>query len=172
MNLKLSLGLAAAAASLSMSVSAATYSFVMPLSPAQPFNDFKMVSGPGMFTDFFNFTAPGGAVQASVAAISIDLIPFANINNLQVILFNGTGPMIGSQVMAGPIGESSAMSNIALMGGNMYSFRVTGDVVGAPAGYYAFTAVAAPIPEPGTYAMMLAGLGAVGFVAMRRRQRG
>lgn len=30
----------------------------------------------------------------------------------------------------------------------------------------------APIPEPGTYAMMLAGLGLMGFVARRRQQEG
>lgn len=32
------------------------------------------------------------------------------------------------------------------------------------------TAVTAPVPEPSTYAMLLAGLGAVGVVARRRRQ--
>jgi hypothetical protein len=39
-------------------------------------------------------------------------------------------------------------------------------------GAYAFIASASPIPEPSTYAMMIAGIGAVGFLAMRRRQRG
>ncbi len=34
----------------------------------------------------------------------------------------------------------------------------------------AFNFAATPVPEPETYAMMLAGLGAVGFVAMRRKQ--
>jgi hypothetical protein len=28
-----------------------------------------------------------------------------------------------------------------------------------------------PVPEPGTYAMLLAGLGVLGFVAHRRKQQ-
>lgn len=37
------------------------------------------------------------------------------------------------------------------------------------AGVLTWTGVATPIPEPGTYAMLLAGLAAVGFMARRRR---
>jgi hypothetical protein len=33
-----------------------------------------------------------------------------------------------------------------------------------------FSQSAVPVPEPETYAMMLAGLGALGFISRRRRQ--
>ncbi|MBP9911753.1 MAG: PEP-CTERM sorting domain-containing protein, partial [Rubrivivax sp.] len=39
-------------------------------------------------------------------------------------------------------------------------------------GTYSIAAVAAPIPEPETFAMMLAGLGAIGFMAARRHRQG
>lgn len=44
------------------------------------------------------------------------------------------------------------------------------DVIGNINGHYVATAVV-PIPEPGTYAMMLAGLGLLGFMARRRMPR-
>ena len=46
-------------------------------------------------------------------------------------------------------------------------------VFGVSPGFAAYSinsaAVATPVPEPETYAMLLAGLGIVGFVARRRR---
>ena len=44
------------------------------------------------------------------------------------------------------------------------SFNLTGESLSN------FRAYAAPIPEPETYAMMIAGLGLVGFMARRRKQ--
>jgi hypothetical protein len=42
---------------------------------------------------------------------------------------------------------------------------------GASDGAESYFLVSAPIPEPETYAMMLAGLGLMGFVARRRKQK-
>jgi hypothetical protein len=42
---------------------------------------------------------------------------------------------------------------------------------GSEGGLTIFEGIARPIPEPQTYAMMLAGLGLLGFVRMRRRRR-
>ena len=171
MNLKLSISAAVLAVASASGASAASFSFTMPLAPATPFSSFQTVAG-ASFTDFFNFTAPAGAVQASAASVSIDLAPFFNIDNLQLVLFNGSNGT-GSVVPGGTgnIGEFSQIDNIAVIAGNPYSYRLTGTIVGAPSGAYTFTAVAAPIPEPETYALMLAGLGIVGFVAARRRNR-
>jgi hypothetical protein len=49
-----------------------------------------------------------------------------------------------------------------------YALTFLGSGTGGYGGFYTVTAV----PEPETYAMMLAGLGAIGFVAARRRNRG
>ncbi len=169
MNFKVAFGAAALglAAMGSASASTGTYAFTMPLAPAAPYNTFLTVSGTS-FTDIFNFTAPVGAVQASGAVVSIDLVPFANIDSIMITLFNGSNAS-GSMVASGSAAEFSQLENTPITAGNLYSFRVTGLIVGAPAGYYTFTAVAAPVPEPETYAMFLAGAAAVGFVVMRRR---
>jgi hypothetical protein len=46
------------------------------------------------------------------------------------------------------------------------------DFAGGPDSFliYNLNTGVAPIPEPETYALMLAGLGAMGFIARRRKQ--
>lgn len=56
-----------------------------------------------------------------------------------------------------------------------YAFRVFGQTIETLAGAsyggsVSFSAITTPIPEPEIYAMMVAGLGLMGFVARRRKQ--
>ncbi len=66
--------------------------------------------------------------------------------------------------------ETWAINNVLLSAGN-YELHLNGiqEASGTPASYGGNITVS-PIPEPKTFALMLAGLGALGFVARRRRQ--
>lgn len=65
------------------------------------------------------------------------------------------------------------MANAMLTQSANYGFRYNLDVLRAAGrqDQLITDGVRTPVPEPGTYAMMLAGLSAVGFVARRRRAR-
>ena len=58
-----------------------------------------------------------------------------------------------------------------LLGAGPHSINIFDDLspFGSGKGYVGVFAI--PVPEPETYAMMLAGLGLMGFVARRRKQK-
>lgn len=127
----------------------------------------------GVFTDIFDFVgAPlpdsvGSAVGLSVTLGSSD-INFTNVilNGVvgTVALFNGQ--------------TSFFVSNVAPDIGGNYHLTVFGTAkVGLPllppsylpSANYGVTLNVAAVPEPSSYAMVLAGLGLIGFMSKRRR---
>jgi len=52
-----------------------------------------------------------------------------------------------------------------------YRIDIAGDVNGSIGGTYDLAAAVSAVPEPSTYALMLGGLGLVGFMAARRRKQ-
>ncbi len=121
----------------------------------------------GAFSDVwtFNVASPGASAAASATNISFNgaggIAGFSG--TLASIALSGSAvpsPPVVVNVLAGFTGVLSAGAYTLTIGGNAGS--------GAS---YGGNVVLTPVPEPETYALMLAGLGVVGFVAARRRNR-
>lgn len=143
---------------------------VMPTEPTT-FNGTITHLGSAAFTDTFNFSMPSSGLSALVADFEISFGPNAlyNIDSITAVLysgFNASGPWISN--LAGS-GTNTVNDSFGLVAGNSYSILVSGTPIGTNGGIYAYAFTAA-VPEAETYAMMLAGLGLVGFMARRRKQ--
>ncbi len=71
----------------------------------------------------------------------------------------------GATLLAGP---GVSFSGLSLMAGDDYSFQVAG----SGSGLYSVNWYLSPVPEPQSYALALAGLGAIGMLMRRRRSDG
>lgn len=125
------------------------------LAPIEPVGTF--------FMDIFNFQISDGTGTSSVA-VNLALEPFFDITGLQLSLYSGEGAL-----WSGPVGDSVTLSS-NLMTNTDYYLKITGTTSGALGGAYS-TAIAVLVPEADSWAMMLAGLGLVGF-ALRRKMDG
>ena len=118
------------------------------------------------FLDHFTFSLSPPSYVNSFAA-TLDLGTVSQISGIFASLYTGAGVLVAPGVTFGS--ALSIVPTTAIAAG-MYDLRVSGTVTGSLGGSFAGTMNAAPIPEPEVYAMMLAGLGLIGFVARRRKQ--
>lgn len=152
---------------------------------------------PGAFLDFYTFVLnPGVSVVASVTVSNDNALPglpSTHVSNGSYGLFldpnasvsGGTGldgdevqyPLFGAFCTGSGTcafnGQTGSTINATITLGGSYFYAVGGVADGTGGGVYTITsaAVTLPVPEPETYALLLAGLGAVGFAARRKQAR-
>jgi hypothetical protein len=153
-SLALAAGLAASA-----SAGAATYNLgTLPTGVTQ----FGVYQVSGTFSDTLDFALGGVSnLSAGVGALNFTLggSPYKNISNLDLTLYNSHGVDLGS-------GTDITVNNLAA--GNYYAI-VSGKANGVAGGEYGGAISVSPVPESSSVAMMLAGLGLLGCVALRRK---
>ena len=166
--LKYAVAAALAAAALPGTAQAAQ--FLTITGPSGTFGDDEVVCAatrPCSFTRTFNFVTPTGFNLTSVDISSIATMdPLTNID-FSTVTLNG----VNFNILSTGTQEFRNLLNQTLVVGGNNTISVTGTTGGNAAfsGNLSFASMAA-VPEPGTWAMMLLGFGAIGF-SMRRRRR-
>ena len=121
------------------------------------------------FTDYFTFTMPTSATNG-LSGVHVTG-GSANIAFTFVGLFQGlvgSGTLVASRSSAGAQTLDIAAFELLQAGLNPYYVQVMGKATGNNPGYAGSISVS-PVPEPQTYAMLLAGFGLLAFTARRRR---
>ncbi len=121
------------------------------------------------FTDVFTFNVTG-TFFTNASLITIGFTPTQNIDFTGAVL-TGTpgGPFSLSLSPAGQIETGVTLSQVVLTGPIYLTVTGKTGATGGAFSSYSGTLNVTPVPEPETYALMLAGLGVIGFVAARRK---
>ncbi len=114
----------------------------------------------GSFGDFFHFTLEDDLIVNQV------MDTLGSFSFLGYDLYDSAGTALFGSAAVGFDGKLR-IENLFLAAGD-YTSYVTG-VLDSSFGGYAFTTSVSPVPEAGTLAMLLGGLGLVGFMARRRK---
>ena len=119
----------------------------------------------GAIFDTYSFTL-GGAYDVTSGVKSFGTI----VGGAYSLYSAGADGMLGGGDDVGIGAWTFGTKNTVSLSAGSYYYSVLGGAMGTASYAISSAAVATPVPEPETYALLGAGLGIVGFVASRRRR--
>ncbi len=120
----------------------------------------------GAFTDIYNFTLPTGLVAWTISSIFN-----SNENNnvdFSAVTFNGVNFQIAS---TGDFESRYLLNQSVTAGPQTLVVSGVNGMNGSYAGTLSFTSLAAGVPEPATWGLMMLGFGGLGALARTRRRQ-
>jgi hypothetical protein len=133
-----------------------------------------------MFADHFTFSVTGttssnfDAIVSSISRTADTGLDISGLSLYRVGGGTGTGTGMDTLISSGTQVNKGAMDVWSVSSSNLsagdYYLLVSGNMVSNTAASFGGAVMLAPVPEPETYGMMLAGLGVLGFLARRRKQ--
>ncbi|WP_181017571.1 FxDxF family PEP-CTERM protein [Zemynaea arenosa] len=134
---------------------------------------FNMNNEGNTFEDMFRFTAAAGdSVAAIVGSPSLQATSGLDITGFDVYAADGGGA--GSLVASGMSLSSGSFDvwtvSAANLEGGDYWLLVSGTMVDNSGAALGGAITLTPVPEPAEYAMLLGGLGVLGWMSRRRKQ--
>jgi len=133
--------------------------------------DFTVTTA-GSFTDYFNFTiiTPSSFAALATAAISeVESFTAISLTSGTITKVSGETSTLDNEFSLAFLSSTSMGLNTLLSPGE-YILELQGEAVYSGA-QYTLDTVTTAVPEPSTIALMLGGLGLVGFMATRRHKK-
>lgn len=165
-----------ATAVLGLAASSSSFAILAPkdLGELAPSASFSRTVSVGYFEDLYNFDLSVPSIVAASATnveITFGSFSFGGISGFAAMLNNQPLNLNSFTSSNGGVTvKTSVLAGSTTLPAGTFLLKISG-TAGPGGASYGGNIVATPVPEPESYAMLLAGLGVMGAIAVRRNKR-